>query len=206
MAAEKPRMTTRQRKSQAHPLVTDTEALAATRNGSQQHIEEDADDHSDDKKQARAASSLKDDYWNIAVLLFLYTLQGFPMGLSSTLDLMLQELNLPFEKQAIFGFITLPFSLKLLWAPIVDSVYLPSVGRRKSWLIPVQLLLGLLLLFSARMLPQLLAIEEHTSDTIAEPKIYTLTALFIVFYFLAATQDIAVVSILTSLSIKGTVS
>lgn len=40
-----------------------------------------------------------------------------------------------------------PFSLKLLWAPIVDSIYSNRFGRRKSWLIPAQLLIGFFMIF-----------------------------------------------------------
>lgn len=29
-------------------------------------------------------------------------------------------------------------SFKLLWSPIVDSVYWPAVGRRRSWILPLQ--------------------------------------------------------------------
>jgi hypothetical protein len=31
-----------------------------------------------------------------------------------------------------------PYSLKLLWSPIVDSLFSESFGRRKSWIIPIQ--------------------------------------------------------------------
>jgi len=44
--------------------------------------------------------------------------------------------------QAIFSFALWPYSMKLLWAPLVDSLYVRRLGRRKSWLIPVQFSLG----------------------------------------------------------------
>lgn len=47
----------------------------------------------------------------------------------------------PFK--ALFGLVMWPFSLKLLWAPLVDSFYVKKFGRRKSWLIPIQILLGM---------------------------------------------------------------
>lgn len=131
-------------------------------------------------------TAFQKDVWNILFLLFLYTLQGIPLGLSSTMDLILQEKNVSFENQGIFGFVTLPFSVKLLWAPLVDSIYSNSFGRRKSWLIPVQLLLGILLILASYQLDWLL------TDKSGEPRIINLTQLFLVFYFLAATQDIAV--------------
>jgi hypothetical protein len=43
----------------------------------------------------------------------------------------------------MFGMSMLPFSLKLGWAPIVDGYWIPGVGRRKTWIIPCQILGGL---------------------------------------------------------------
>eukprot|EP00924_Labyrinthula_sp_SR-Ha-C_P015527 maker-scaffold_4-snap-gene-2.49-mRNA-1 protein AED:0.01 eAED:0.01 QI:208/1/1/1/1/1/3/110/460 len=130
------------------------------------------------------AKGLKKDYTNIALLLLLYTLQGLPLGLASTIDLTLQELKLSFEQQGIFSLVFLPFSVKLAWAPLVDSIYLKKIGRRKSWLIPIQFLLGLLLIQSSKIIPQILAEDEID--------VFTVTAYMTTFCFLAATQDIAV--------------
>lgn len=44
--------------------------------------------------------------------------------------------------QAKFSFVLWPFSMKVLWAPLVDSLFIRKLGRRKSWLIPVQYSLG----------------------------------------------------------------
>lgn len=52
-----------------------------------------------------------------------------------------------FFLQAEFSLVNWPFSLKLLWAPIVDSVYSNRFGRRKSWLIPAQFLIGFFMIF-----------------------------------------------------------
>jgi len=52
-----------------------------------------------------------------------------------------------FVSQAEFSLVTWPFSLKLLWAPIVDTFYSKRFGRRKSWLVPAQYVIGLFMLF-----------------------------------------------------------
>ncbi|CAM9841399.1 unnamed protein product, partial [Hapterophycus canaliculatus] len=57
-------------------------------------------------------------------------------------DVVLFLLQVSYSEQAIFSLVSFPFSLKLLWAPLVDSLYFPSFGRRKSWLVPAQLLCG----------------------------------------------------------------
>eukprot|EP00510_Aplanochytrium_minuta_P004700 CAMPEP_0184016946 /NCGR_PEP_ID=MMETSP0954-20121128/7224_1 /TAXON_ID=627963 /ORGANISM="Aplanochytrium sp, Strain PBS07" /LENGTH=489 /DNA_ID=CAMNT_0026298049 /DNA_START=466 /DNA_END=1935 /DNA_ORIENTATION=+ len=144
-------------------------------------------DGSSKKSNVVADQGLKGDYMNVGLLLLLYTLQGIPLGLSHTMDLILQEKAISFKEQGIFSFVSLPYSIKILWAPIVDSVYLESVGRRKSWLLPVQTILGFLMVSTGEMMPYLLGEVEGTS-----PHVKKLTALFFIFYSLAATQDIAV--------------
>jgi PAT family acetyl-CoA transporter-like MFS transporter 1 len=57
-------------------------------------------------------------------------------------------------------------------------------GRRKSWLIPTQLMIAAILLGSAAYVDGLL--------NRAEPDVLALTVLFILLYTLCATQDIAV--------------
>ena len=52
---------------------------------------------------------------------------------------------MPYTQQAIFTIASYPFSMKVLWAPIVDSVFWAKFGRRKSWLVPAQYAIGELL-------------------------------------------------------------
>jgi len=75
----------------------------------------------------------------------------------------------------------------LLWAPLVDSVYHGTIGRRKTWIIPVQAVIGLLLLWAGGT-----RIDGWLGEGGGDPDVGTLTTLFLCFYFLAATQDIAV--------------
>ena len=57
----------------------------------------------------------------------------------------LQGNNISYQDQALFSFVFWPFSLKLIWAPIVDGAYFKSIGRRKSWLMPSQLTIALVM-------------------------------------------------------------
>ena len=126
------------------------------------------------------------DKWNIFILLFLYILQGIPMGLSASIPMVLQSRQVGYKQQATFSFVTWPFSIKLLWAPIVDSFYSERVGRRKTWLIPSQYLIGLSMMALSYQVGSLLG------DDGGEPDVFLLTAIFFFIYVLAATQDIAV--------------
>lgn len=49
----------------------------------------------------------------------------------------------------IFSIASYPYSFKLLWSPVVDSVYSGRFGRRKSWIVPLQLLSAALMFLLA---------------------------------------------------------
>ena len=160
------------------------------------------------------ASPEPDDRWNYALLLLLYTLQGIPMGLSASIPFLIQEkiklmasssvagtasaalattaaaTTSIYNANAIFALCSWPFSLKLLWAPLVDALYWPRMGRRKSWLIPVQTLAGCLMVGGANFVEQELGLSSSTASTSMNVK--GVTSFFFVLYFLMATQDIAV--------------
>ena len=83
-------------------------------------------------------NSSQSDLINILFLFGLYLLQGIPLGLTASLPLILSSRNVSYSDQAWFSLASWPFSMKLLWAPLVDSVYIKRIGRRKSWLVPIQ--------------------------------------------------------------------
>lgn len=74
--------------------------------------------------------------------------------------------------------------MKLLWSPIVDTLHLPRLGRRKSWIVPVQLIMSLLMVLFSH------ALDRLTTD--GNLGIWPLTLAFLSLIALAATQDIAV--------------
>ena len=93
---------------------------------------------SDDEIEDIPTSDWRKDRWNIFLLLFLYLLQGIPLGMAASIPLIIQTYGASWSQQATFSFAFWPFSMKLLWAPIVDALYLKRFGRRKTWLIPSQ--------------------------------------------------------------------
>ncbi|KAL4098375.1 hypothetical protein QTP88_023000 [Uroleucon formosanum] len=128
----------------------------------------------------------KGDKRNIFVLLVLYTLQGVPLGLSLAIPIIIQNMHRSsFKEQAKFSLAVWPFSLKLLWAPLVDSLFIRKLGRRKSWLIPVQYFLGIFFFITG------FYINEWLDDG-SKVNINALTSVFFILNFLAATQDIIV--------------
>lgn len=131
---------------------------------------------------------LPSDYSACLILLLLYTLQGVPMGLSASVPILLRDLNVSYTDIGTFSLCSWPFALKLLWAPIVDSVYNPKWGRRKTWFVPTQLLAGALFIWAGRSENVDTMMGSHDTP----PDIPMLTAIFFAMYFLMATQDIAV--------------
>lgn len=95
--------------------------------------------------------SIKRDRESIALLVFLYVLQGIPLGLAGAMPMLLQTRKVAYKDQATFSLVFWPFSIKLLWAPIVDTVYWSRFGRRKSWLVPVQYVIGIFMLVLSRV-------------------------------------------------------
>ena len=117
---------------------------------------------------------------NIAVLLFLYILQGIPLGLAAAVPLILTNRKVSYKQQAEFSFAYWPFSVKLLWAPIVDSIFIKRFGRRKTWLVPVQYCIGITMVLLAQNV-------DYYLDT-SPPDVFSLTCMFFFLNFLAATQ------------------
>ncbi|XP_074446048.1 acetyl-coenzyme A transporter 1 isoform X2 [Larus michahellis] len=136
---------------------------------------------------SRGARGCRAELGSILLLLVLYVLQGIPLGLAGSVPLILQSKSASYTDQAFFSFVFWPFSLKLLWAPLVDAVYLRSFGRRKSWLVPTQYILGLFMIYMSTQVDLLLGNGEGRG-----PNVVALTGTFFFFEFLAATQDIAV--------------
>jgi PAT family acetyl-CoA transporter-like MFS transporter 1 len=170
------------------------------------------DASSSDSESERSPASIPSDWrkdrLNICLLLFLYLLQGIPLGLAASIPLIIQTYGASWSQQATFSFAFWPFSLKLLWAPIVDALYFKRFGRRKTWLIPIQFGIGLVMIILSYYINDIL-LAPATSPTSSHPRmfrtlefmrssfgfcldIYFLTAIFFGLSFLAATQDICV--------------
>ena len=61
----------------------------------------------------------------------------------------MNTMGVDMEQQAIFSMAMVPFSVKILWAPIVDSISFGRLGWRKPWIIFAQSIVGALLAFAS---------------------------------------------------------
>jgi PAT family acetyl-CoA transporter-like MFS transporter 1 len=97
----------------------------------------------------------------------------------------LLKAKLSYSQIGLFSLASYPYSLKLLWSPIVDAIYSKKVGRRKSWIIPIQLLTGSLFFW----------LGNHIDDmlfNVEKPDVLALTTLFFTLIFFSATQGMKI--------------
>lgn len=128
------------------------------------------------------------DRRNFLLLVLLYFLQGIPMGLATGSVPFLLKSHLSYGQIGVFSLASYPYSLKLLWSPIVDAVWSPKLGRRKSWILPIQTLSGFGMIWLGGRVKQMMV--DAGADGGAGVWGFTWWWFFLV--FMCATQDIAV--------------
>ncbi|KAK2053143.1 acetyl-CoA transporter 1 [Colletotrichum caudatum] len=142
------------------------------------------------------------DQRNFLLLVLLYFLQGVPMGLAGGSVPFLMKDHMSYSEIGIFSLASYPYSLKLLWSPIVDAVWSPKVGRRKSWILPIQLLSGLGMLWLGSTVENMMANTGKPGG----PTVWNFTGWWFFLVFMCATQDIAVDGWALTLLTPGNVS
>jgi PAT family beta-lactamase induction signal transducer AmpG len=117
--------------------------------------------------------------WRVAVMLLLGFGSGLPNPLiGSTLAAWLKDANLTGTMIGGFALTGLPYNLKFMWAALVDRYHVPVLGRRRGWMLLLQLLLLVALLGFATLEPR--------SSLQAMAVVAFLVA------FLSASQDVVV--------------
>ena len=128
------------------------------------------------------------DRRNFLLLVLLYFLQGIPMGLASGSVPFLLKDHLSYGQIGIFTLASYPYSLKLFWSPIVDAVWSPKLGRRKSWILPIQFASGIGLIYLGGVVEDMM-LEAGKGDGSG---VWAFTGWWFMLVFMCATQDIAV--------------
>ena len=104
---------------------------------------------------------------------------GLPLALSSgTLQAWLTTEGVDIKTIGTFSLVALPYSLKFLWAPLMDGVSFPFLGRRRGWIFAAQLLLTLCCVGLAFLDPK------------GQINLIALFAIFLAFF--SASQDIVI--------------
>ncbi len=115
----------------------------------------------------------------VAVLGLLYFCQGLPGGfLAVVLPVLLLDRGLSLATVGFASMLSLPWVLKILWAPLVDRFYWPRIGRRKTWMLPTMV--------------GMIACTLVMSGLDPYGDLVLIAAVFGVLNLFAATQDVAV--------------
>jgi PAT family beta-lactamase induction signal transducer AmpG len=119
----------------------------------------------------------------VLIVMFLGFSSGLPLALSgSTLQIWMKESGVDLRTIGLFVLVGTPYTLKFLWAPLVDALHVPfltrAFGRRRGWLVFSQLLLIAAILLLA------------LTDPAVSPFYVALGALLVA--AMSATQDIVV--------------
>ncbi len=119
----------------------------------------------------------------VLIVLVLGFSSGLPLALSgSTLLVWMRESGVDLGTIGLFALVGTPYTLKFLWAPLVDALHVPLLtkllGRRRGWLVFAQLLLIAAILLLA------------LTDPAKSPFYVALGALLVA--AASATQDIVV--------------
>src|SRR5437660_1330483 len=82
----------------------------------------------------------------VLIVMFLGFSAGLPLALSgSTLLVWMREAGVDLGTIGLFALVGTPYTIKFLWAPLVDALNAPILshllGRRRGWLVLSQLLL-----------------------------------------------------------------
>jgi hypothetical protein len=142
------------------------------------------------------------DQRNFGLLVLLYFLQGIPLGLATGSVPFLLKNHMSYGEIGIFSLASYPYSLKLFWSPIVDAVWSPKLGRRKSWIIPIQLLSGIGMLWLGARVESMMELTGKPGG----PTVWGFTGWWFFLVLMCATQDIAVDGWALTLLSAGNVS
>ena len=70
----------------------------------------------------------------------LYFSQGLPFGFfTQALPVLLRKQGFSLGEIGLASLLALPWALKFVWAPLVDRYSISRLGRRKSWIVPLQI-------------------------------------------------------------------
>src|SRR5579885_2191931 len=88
----------------------------------------------------------------VLIVMFLGFSSGLPLALSgSTLLFWAADVGVDLKTIGLFALVGTPYTIKFLWAPVVDAFQIPVLGRllghRRGWLVFTQILLMAAILF-----------------------------------------------------------
>ena len=106
------------------------------------------------------------DLPKMILLVSLYNFQGMMFGFfMMTLPIIFKP-YLSYSQVGTIMLCSIPFSFKLLWSPFVEFYYFKSIGKRRSWIIPTQFIMCIILFYLKLNIERLLIEQEVKFITI----------------------------------------
>ena len=128
----------------------------------------------------------------IQILGLLSVSSGMPLGfITSTLQIFLRGAGVDLKTIGLLQSVSLPWTVKFLWSPLVDRYALSWPGRRRSWVLLMQLALAMSLGALAAWVARSLVADPSGRPVLGAGAAGVVAAVALVFVILAATQDIA---------------
>jgi PAT family beta-lactamase induction signal transducer AmpG len=123
-------------------------------------------------------------------ILFLGAASGFPNQITeSALQAWLKDAGATNITIGVMSYVALPYLLKFLWAPFIDRYPLPLLGRRRGWILAMQVALAATIALFALQNPAVALVP--------------ITACAVAIVFFSATQDIAIDAYRTDVSLPS---
>jgi PAT family beta-lactamase induction signal transducer AmpG len=115
---------------------------------------------------------------------------GYPNQLTeSAFQAWLKDSHVTNTQIGVMSYVALPYLLKFLWAPLVDRYPLPFLGRRRGWILLMQIVLAAAIALFALQDPAV--------------ALFPVAACAVAIVFFSATQDIAVDAYRTDVSLPS---
>jgi len=129
----------------------------------------------------------------VQLLALLQLSSGTPLGfVTNTLLIFLRGAGVGLRDIGLLQSISLPWTLKFLWSPLVDRYAFRWPGRRRSWILITQLLLAATMGALAAYVAGALSRDASGRMVLGPGAAWTIAGIGLAFVFLAATQDIAI--------------
>ena len=124
-----------------------------------------------------------EDITAIVTLSILYFIQGIIFGLPvGSLPVLMLEAGASYHEISLLTFCSVFFTLKFLWASVLDTHFIASVGKRKTYILPSYYIIGVLFLL----------ISYEIDSWFKQGEFFMMTVIFYIVLFLNATADIAI--------------
>jgi MFS transporter, PAT family, solute carrier family 33 (acetyl-CoA transportor), member 1 len=122
------------------------------------------------------------DASRLLILLLLYIVQGVPFGFFIiTLPVMMKK-YFTYTELGIIALSTFGYMTKFIFSFVVDTKYIDKIGKRRTWIVPTQIIAGVTMWY----------LSDNLMNLMEERAVYQITFMFSIVFFWLSLQDIAV--------------